>query len=243
MILFPAIDMLGGRAVRLLRGEFDKVTDYGQPAEMAAKWRSQGAEFLHVVDLDGAKNGAQGNRDALKSIIGAVDIPVQLGGGIRTLADIEDRLNFGVARVILGTVCCKDPELVLQAVRTFGSERIVCGIDAKDGSVAVSGWAASTQIDPIELGRRMKDYGVDYVVYTDISRDGALTGVNTAACKAMAEQTGLRVIASGGVSCLSDITALDEADMYGAILGKAIYENKFSVADAIACLHKLEREL
>ncbi len=221
MILFPAIDILQGRAVRLLRGEFTEVTDYGDPVDLALAWRDQGAEFLHIVDLDGAKGGSGVNMETVRGIVQTVKIPVQLGGGIRSLSDIADRLASGVARVILGTVCCTDPQLVREAVGRFGAEKIVAGIDAKDGKVAVKGWVEQTELSPVELGIKMRDCGIRYVVYTDIGRDGALTGVNAAACWEMAEKTGLCCIASGGVASLGDLRALNAAGIYGTILGRA----------------------
>jgi phosphoribosylformimino-5-aminoimidazole carboxamide ribotide isomerase len=241
MLLFPAIDILNGRAVRLLRGDYAAVTDYGKPVERALKWESEGAEYLHIVDLDGAKNGSGVNLNTVREITAAVKIPVQLGGGIRTLADIKSRLAAGAARVILGTVCCREPELVKQAVQKFGAERIVAGIDAKDGRVAVAGWVEETEISPIALGKLMRESRVRYTVYTDIGRDGALTGVNTAACREMSEQTGLRCIASGGVSTLDDLRALSRENLYGAILGRAIYENRFTVAEAINTVKNIEK--
>jgi len=237
MILFPAVDILSGRSVRLLYGEFDKVTDYGDPVEMARRWESQGAEFLHIVDLDGAKIGAGVNSPAVRAVVRAVKIPVQLGGGIRSLDDIAHRLSeTGVARVILGTACCNNPEIIAEAVKYFGAERIVAGIDAKNGFVSVKGWTAESDITPIELGKKMRALGVKYVVYTDIGRDGALTGVNVAACAEMARETGLHCIASGGVSTLDDLIALKKENMYGAILGRAIYEGKFSVTEALSVI-------
>ena len=241
MILFPAVDILNARSVRLLYGAFDKVTDYGHPVDMAEKWASQGAEFLHIVDLDGAKTGAGVNSAVVRDIVKAVKIPVQLGGGIRTLDDISARLTeTGVARVILGTACCADPGLIAEAVKRFGPERIVAGIDAKNGFVSVKGWTAESDITPIELGKKMRDLGVKYVVYTDIGRDGALTGANVAACAEMARETGLNCIASGGVSTLDDLTALKQENLYGAILGRAIYEGRFSVREALDCIKPRE---
>ncbi len=237
MILFPAIDILDGKSVRLLYGDFDKVTVYGDPVDMAKKWQAQGAQFLHIVDLDGAKTGRGANLDVVKKIAASVDIPVQLGGGIRTIDDISLRINHaGVNRVILGSSCCLDPHIIDQALSMFGEEKIVCGIDAKDNKVAIKGWVEKVDISPIQLGKVMKAKGVKYVVYTDISRDGALTGVNYLACAHMAEETGLNVIASGGVSSLDDIKKLDSLKLYGAILGKAIYSGVFDVKDAIKAL-------
>ena len=236
MILFPAVDILNGQSVRLLRGKFDDVTVYGDPVEMAKKWVGQGAEFLHIVDLNGARDGKSDNFPVIKKIVESVDVPVQLGGGIRTLEDIKTRLSSGVARVILGTACCGNPDIVKKAVETFGAEKIVAGIDAKDGKVAVRGWEESADVAPYELGAKMRSLGLKYVVFTDISRDGALGGVNVSSCAEMAKKTGLCVIASGGVSCLDDLKKLENENMYGAILGKALYENKFDVREALEIL-------
>ena len=234
MILFPAVDILQGRSVRLLYGEFDKVTDYGLPVEMAKKWEAQGAEFLHIVDLDGARTGTGINLTSVRAIVQAAKIPVQLGGGIRTLEDISVRLvETGVARVILGTVCCQNPELIAEAVMRFGAERIVAGIDAKNGRVAVKGWCEETTLTPIVLGQKMRKAGLKYVVYTDIGRDGALTGSNVSACAEMSRETNLKCIASGGVSDLNDLSALKKENLYGAILGRAIYNGNFTVKEAL----------
>ncbi len=232
MILFPAVDILNGQSVRLLHGNFDKVTVYGDPVEMAEKWVGQGAEFLHLVDLNGAREGKGVNFSVIKRIAEKVKIPLQLGGGIRTMSDIAERLESGVTRVILGTACCNNPEIVKQAVNQFGAERIVAGIDAKDGKVAVHGWEESSDLSPYELGEKMYSFGLRYVVFTDISRDGALTGVNVDSCVEMAAETGLNVIASGGVGSLDDLRALNAKNLYGAILGKSIYEKKFNVTEA-----------
>ncbi|MCL2062379.1 MAG: 1-(5-phosphoribosyl)-5-[(5-phosphoribosylamino)methylideneamino]imidazole-4-carboxamide isomerase [Firmicutes bacterium] len=241
MILFPAIDILKGRSVRLLHGAYNRVTDYGEPVEMAKKWEAQGAEFLHIVDLDGAKAGMGVNSAVVKQIVQAVKIPVQLGGGIRTLSDIAARLNdTGAARVILGTACCENPQLIAQAVSRFGAEKIVAGIDAKDGFVAVKGWLECLPLSPFELGKKMYAAGLRYTVFTDIGRDGALSGVNVSACAEMTKQTKLQCIASGGVSALSDLHALKKEGLYGAILGRAIYEKKFSVDDALKAISSKE---
>ena len=242
MILFPAVDILAGRSVRLLYGEFNRMTDYGDPVEMALRWESQGAEFLHIVDLDGAKSGAGVNLPTVRAIVEAVKIPVQLGGGIRTPDDIAERLTqTGVSRVILGTACCSNPEIIAEAVKRFGQERIVAGIDAKNGFVSVRGWTTESDVTPVQLGCMMRNFGVKYVVYTDIGRDGALTGVNVAACTEMAQETGLYCIASGGVSSLEDLTALKGENMYGAILGRAIYEGKFSVREALDAINTVRK--
>ena len=233
MILFPAIDLLNGECVRLLYGDYDRVTKYGSPVETAFKWREAGAQYLHIVDLNAAKSGKSENLQCISEIARAVRIPIQTGGGVRSLADVEARLSAGITRVVMGTVCCEDPDTVRSAVREFGCERIVCGIDVKNGHAATNGWLTESETTPVSLGKEMYKAGVRYSVYTDIARDGALTGVNVAACGIMARETKLEVIASGGVSSIDDIKALKKADMYGAILGKALYENKISLPDAL----------
>lgn len=232
MKLFPAIDIWNNECVRLYKGDFGQVTKYGDPVDMALKWERQGAEYLHVVDLNGAYDVSSVNAETIRRLCAAVRIPVQLGGGIRDEQTAAARLDWGVARVILGTVCCGDPAAVERFVRRFGADKIVAGIDCKDGRAAVKGWREVSPVTGVELGQRMKDCGVRTVVLTDISRDGALTGVNVAACRTFGEATGLRVIASGGVSSLDDLTRLKAAGVYGAILGKALYEGKFDVSEA-----------
>jgi phosphoribosylformimino-5-aminoimidazole carboxamide ribotide isomerase len=233
MILFPAIDILNGRAVRLLYGDYAKVTDYGDPVETALKWESQGAQFLHIVDLDGARAGAAVNSEVIAQIIKRVKIPVQSGGGIRDMQAVERSLSVGIARVILGTAFCKNPEIAEKAAREFGARRLVCSIDARGGMAAVEGWTQSGGVSAVELGQAVKRAGIEFAVYTDISRDGALKGVNVSGCARIARETGLNIIASGGVSGLNDLKLLKRERVYGAILGRAIYENKFSVSDAL----------
>ncbi len=240
MILFPAIDILQGRCVRLLHGDYHKVTDYGDPLQAALRWEREGAAYLHIVDLDAAKSGRGENTELIGEIARRVRIPVQTGGGVRTLQDVQTRLSVGVARVILGTACCEDPETLRAAVKEWGAERIVCGIDAKNGAVATRGWLAQSDVSPLSLGKEMYACGVRYAVYTDIGKDGTLGGVNVQACCEMAQATGLKVIASGGVGSLHDIAALRAAQMYGAILGKALYANSFSLSDALGLAEEKE---
>ena len=233
MKLFPAIDILDGECVRLLRGDYSEVTKYGNPVEMAQRWEREGACYLHIVDLNAAKSGKSENLSVIGEIVDTIGIPVQAGGGVRTLDAVEERLRAGVRRVILGTVCCENPETVQRAVQELGAERIVCGVDAKNGCVATNGWTAQSHCTPVELGRNMYCAGVRYAVYTDISKDGMLIGANVAACIEMTEQTGLHVIASGGVSSAEDLIALKNAGLYGAILGKALYEEKITLKNAL----------
>lgn len=237
MIIFPAIDIRGGRCVRLTEGRFDQETVFADnPADMARRWQSEGAQFLHIVDLDGALAGEPVNMKAIKEILQQVTIPVQLGGGIRSLAVIEEMLTIGITRVIVGSIAVRQPELVKAACERFG-DKIVVGIDARDGVVAVDGWGASGNVSAEELAVRMAAAGVRRIIYTDISRDGTLAGVNVPATASLAEKTGIPVIASGGVSGMPDITALKQAagsGIEGVIIGKAIYTGALRLTEALA---------
>ena len=232
MQIYPAIDIKDGRAVRLRQGLAADVTDYGTPAEAAMDWKTQGATYLHVVDLDGAFEGKGRNLPLVAEIVRETGLPVELGGGIRTMEDIEARLTLGVARVILGTVALTDPDLVRRACARYPG-RIACGIDAKDGRVAVRGWVEASDVDPVDLALRMKDAGVLDVIYTDIRRDGMQTGPNVEATAELVRRTGLRVIGSGGVGKIQDLYDLRDAGCAGAIVGKALYNGNFALAQAL----------
>lgn len=232
MQIYPAIDIKDGRAVRLRQGLAADVTDYGTPAEAAMDWKTQGATYLHVVDLDGAFEGKGRNLPLVAEIVRETGLPVELGGGIRTMEDIEARLTLGVARVILGTVALTDPDLVRRACARYPG-RIACGIDAKDGRVAVRGWVEASDVDPVDLALRMKDAGVLNVIYTDIRRDGMQTGPNVEATAELVRRTGLRVIGSGGVGKIQDLYDLRDAGCAGAIVGKALYNGNFTLAQAL----------
>ena len=232
MQIYPAIDIKDGRAVRLRQGLAADVTDYGTPAEAAMDWKTQGAAYLHVVDLDGAFEGKGRNLPLVAEIVRETGLPVELGGGIRTMEDIEARLTLGVARVILGTVALTDPDLVRRACARYPG-RIACGIDAKDGRVAVRGWVEASDVDPVDLALRMKDAGVLDVIYTDIRRDGMQTGPNVEATAELVRRTGLRVIGSGGVGKIQDLYDLRDAGCTGAIVGKALYNGNFTLAQAL----------
>ncbi len=232
MQIYPAIDIKDGRAVRLRQGLAADVTDYGTPAEAAMDWKTQGATYLHVVDLDGAFEGKGRNLPLVAEIVRETGLPVELGGGIRTMEDIEARLSLGVARVILGTVALTDPDLVRRACARYPG-RIACGIDAKDGRVAVRGWVEASDVDPVALALRMKDAGVLDVIYTDIRRDGMQTGPNVEATAELVRRTGLRVIGSGGVGKIQDLYDLRDAGCAGAIVGKALYNGNFTLAQAL----------
>jgi phosphoribosylformimino-5-aminoimidazole carboxamide ribotide isomerase len=241
MILYPAIDLKDGQAVRLLRGEMDSATVFNDdPAAQAGSFQAAGFTWLHLVDLNGAFEGRPVNRAAVEAILAAVAIPVQLGGGIRDMATIAAWLEAGIARVILGTVAVKDPELVRAACREF-PDRIALGIDAREGRVAVEGWAETSEIETLDVARRFEDAGAAAIIYTDIGRDGALQGVNVEATAAMARATKLPVIASGGVAALSDIEALQAVagdgqggGIQGAIIGRALYDGRIDPAAALA---------
>lgn len=267
MIIYPAIDLRKGRCVRLRQGDPNAETVFGEdPAEMARHWESQGAEWLHVVNLDGAFDYAPLGLDdgggltplvtrlespdaelpvaelpinlrCLQNIRKSVSIPIQFGGGMRSLEDIRLALSLGADRVVLGTAAVKNPDLVREAIERWGPERIVVGIDARDGKVATHGWQETSELDVIELGHRMAALGVRRVVYTDISRDGMLTGVNVASTANLGDMTDLLVIASGGVANLDDIWALKRHEHFnieGAITGQAIYIGSLGLAEAIA---------
>ncbi|WP_058485099.1 1-(5-phosphoribosyl)-5-[(5-phosphoribosylamino)methylideneamino]imidazole-4-carboxamide isomerase [Defluviitalea phaphyphila] len=234
MRIYPAIDIKGGKCVRLSQGRFDKVTVYEKnPVKIAKKWEESGAKFIHLVDLDGALLGEEVNKNVIKEIIGAVNIPVQTGGGIRNIKSIEDRLSLGVERVIIGTAAVKNPNLVKEAVKTFGEDKIVVGIDAKNGKVAVEGWEKLSDISAIELCLRMKDMGVKTIIYTDIAKDGMLSGVNVESTKELIESTGLDIIASGGVATMSDLEKVSNIGVEGVIIGKALYQGSIDLKEAI----------
>ncbi|SFL79414.1 1-(5-phosphoribosyl)-5-[(5-phosphoribosylamino)methylideneamino]imidazole-4-carboxamide isomerase [Pelosinus propionicus] len=239
MIVFPAIDIRNGKCVRLTEGRFDKETIFADnPLDMAVQWVNQGAEYLHLVDLDGALAGRPVNLDVIANIIKNVRIPVQLGGGIRNLDTIAQFLEVGVARVILGSVAVKQPDLVAAACEKYG-DRIVVGIDARGGMVAVEGWGITGGIEAEQLARKMAQVGVARIIYTDISRDGTLSGVNIPGTAALAKSSGIPVIASGGVRDLSDIEEIKKAasdGIEGVIVGKAIYTGSLKLADALRLL-------
>ncbi|HMB76436.1 MAG TPA: 1-(5-phosphoribosyl)-5-[(5-phosphoribosylamino)methylideneamino]imidazole-4-carboxamide isomerase [Kiloniellaceae bacterium] len=245
MILYPAIDLKGGKAVRLLRGDMTTAKVFNDdPADQARRFAEAGFEWLHLVDLDGAVEGRPVNRAAVAGILASVDLPAQLGGGIRDLSSIEAWLAAGVPRVILGTVAVKTPELVHEACRLFPG-RIVVGIDARQGRVAVEGWVEESDISAEELALRFQDAGVAAIVFTDIDRDGALGGANVAATAALARRVAVPVIASGGVASLDDIAAflaVEECGVAGVISGRALYDGRIDPASAIALLGRSAAE-
>lgn len=234
MIIFPAIDLKNGQCVRLFKGDMDMVTVFNhEPAAQALEFQNQGFKYLHLVDLDGAVTGASANIEAIKSIIAAIKIPLQLGGGIRSIADIEKWLELGVSRVILGTIAAKNPEIVKEACAKF-SGKIVVGIDAKEGRVATEGWIKTSEITTIELAKKFEDCGVCAIIYTDISRDGTLTGFDYEGTKSLAQNLKIPVIASGGISSIKDVKKVVELEKFGvegAIIGRALYEKKIALTD------------
>ena len=241
--VIPAIDVQGGRCVRLVQGDFDRATVYGDdPPGMARRWEAAGAGRIHVVDLDGAKAGGPRQLDVVREIAGAVGVPVQLGGGMRTLQDVEAAIAAGVDRIVVGTRAIEDPGFVDEALTRFG-ERIAIGIDAKDGRVAVRGWVDVSDVDALALARSMAKRGVRTIVYTDIARDGMLSGPNVEAMRRMAEAVPeVSVIASGGVGALGDVLDLARTGTVGVIVGKAIYTGNVDLAEAIRALGKLRPE-
>lgn len=239
MILYPAIDLKGGRAVRLLRGDMDAATVYNDdPVAQARAFRDAGFQWLHVVDLDGAFAGHPANAEAVQRIVEAVDLPVQLGGGIRDHATIGRWMEAGVERVVLGTAAVKDPDLVIAACREYPGH-IAVGIDARDGFVATEGWAEVSTLSAEDLARRFEAAGVAAIIHTDVGRDGALTGVNAEATAALARAVSTPVIASGGVAGLDDLRrlrAVEDAGIAGVIVGRALYDGRIDPRAALALL-------
>ncbi|WP_299868867.1 1-(5-phosphoribosyl)-5-[(5-phosphoribosylamino)methylideneamino]imidazole-4-carboxamide isomerase [uncultured Hoeflea sp.] len=240
MILFPAIDLKDGQCVRLKLGEMDTATVYNEdPGAQARAFEEQGFEWLHVVDLNGAFEGQSVNGAAVEAILKATKNPVQLGGGIRNLAQIEAWLDKGLARVILGTIAVRDPDLVREACRLFPG-RVAVGIDAKGGKVAVEGWAEASELGVIELARRFEGAGAAAIIYTDIDRDGVLTGINWESTIELAEAVSIPVIASGGLASMADIVRMkmpDAARLEGAISGRALYDGRIDPAEALSVLN------
>ena len=240
MIFFPAIDLKDGQCVRLFQGDMDQVTVFGDdPAGQAKGFADAGAKWLHVVDLNGAFSGRPVNEDAVSGILDRIDIPVQLGGGIRDMQTIDFWLDRGVRRVILGTVAVRDPDLVKQACKRH-PDRVGVGIDARDGMVAVEGWTELSEITGLELAKEFEDCGVAAIIYTDIARDGAMDGPNIEATVGLANAVSVPVIASGGVSSLEDLEALKAAGtglLEGVISGRALYDGRIDLAAAVELLN------
>lgn len=236
MVIVPAIDMLDGQCIRLFKGDYNKVTVYGDPLEIGRKWQGMGAKMLHLVDLDGAEAGNPKNLEVIRRLVEELDIPVELGGGIRSMETIKMYLDMGVQRVILGTAAVENKALVACAAAVYG-DRIVVGIDAQDGMVKTKGWLEETNIRAVELAMDMKELGVERIIYTDINRDGTLTGPNLEETAALARDARIRVTASGGMSSIQDVKNVLKLEQYGVdevILGKALYEDKIDLALALA---------
>ncbi|MDK2798605.1 MAG: phosphoribosylformimino-5-aminoimidazole carboxamide ribotide isomerase [Clostridiales bacterium] len=233
MTIYPAIDIKQGKCVRLVQGKFSDMTVYSDsPVQMAKKWERLGAKYIHLVDLDGARTGQSINSGIIKEIAKSVTVPVQLGGGIRSLETIKDMLDHGVARVILGTSAVQNPLLLKEAVAKY-KEKIVVGIDAKDGKVAIEGWEKVSSFSAVHFANTMQEIGVKTIIYTDISRDGMLKGPNIDAIRVMVESCTIDVIASGGVSSINDIEQLKQTGVEGVIIGKALYTENVDLKDAL----------
>lgn len=234
MQLYPAIDIRGGKCVRLRQGRFQNEDIYSNsPVEVAKEWEDAGASFIHLVDLDGALNGHGVNEEVIEKIAAQVHIPVQVGGGIRSIKDIESKIRLGVNRVIIGTKAVENPGFVKEALHIFGADKIVIGIDAKNGMVAIQGWEKVSNFNAVSLAIQMKELGVKTIIYTDIAKDGMLQGPNVEYTKEMVDKTGLDIIASGGVSSMKDLEHVERVHVHGAIIGKALYEKRINLSEAV----------
>lgn len=233
MQIYPAIDIIDGKAVRLSQGKFDDVTVFNDsPADVAKEWVDAGSTYIHIVDLDGARYGKTFVIDIIKNIKSKYDIKIETGGGVRTMKDIDDRINAGASRVIIGTAAVKNPDLVKEAVKKYG-DMIAVGVDAKNGMVAVSGWEEVSDITAVDLCLKMKSYGINTIIYTDISKDGMMSGPNIESTKELIEKTGMDIIASGGVTDTADIENVDNINAAGVIIGKALYNGALNLEDVI----------
>ena len=238
MIVIPAVDISSGKCVRLRQGKKGDIKEYSDnPLEMALKWENEGAEMLHLIDLDRTIDDSEQNINIIENIVKILKIPVELGGGLRTMNDIEWALSIGVERVIIGTSVVENRKFVEEALRRFGNKKIIAGIDARNGYTAIRGWKETTKIKAIELAVEMEKMGIMTIIYTDIKRDGMLTGPNIEETKEIIKSTNLKIIASGGISSIEDIKnlkSLNQPRLEGVIVGKALYEDKFSLKDAMA---------
>lgn len=229
MIIYPAIDIRGGKAVRLVEGDFDRETTFDtDPLDAALRWQDAGAEWIHIVDLDGARTGAGANREAIERIRASVQCRVQLGGGIRSAARIQEFLDLGIDRVVLGSIAVTDPNVVRDAVEVHGN-RIAVGLDARDGKLATSGWETQTDADAFEVAAAMDKAGVKHIIFTDIRRDGTLTGPNLRALRQMVASTNSSVIASGGIGAAEHVTVLGPTGVSGVIIGRALYDGRIDL--------------
>ena len=234
MIVLPAIDLKAGEVVRLKQGDFERKTVYSQnPLQTAEEFAAKGAEWLHLVDLDGASAGKSKNFNVIKKIAAETELKIQTGGGIRKKEDVKRLLDLGIERAIIGTLAVKAPETLGEIIEEFGAESILVSIDARDGKVATSGWLEESERDMLDFAREMEALGVRYVLYTDIGRDGMLSGPDFAGLKKLKAETGLKIIASGGISSNQDLYDLAAEDFYGAITGQAIYQNKVDLEEVL----------
>jgi len=233
MIIFPAIDILDGNCVRLIQGDYNQESIYGDsPVAMAQKWEQLGAQYIHIVDLNGAKSGESINKDIIHDIAQTVNVPVQVGGGIRTLETIKGYVDSGVSRVIIGTAAITDKEFLREAVKTYG-DKVAVSVDARNGYVATDGWTDTSDVKATDLLKELEAIGVKTIVYTDIAKDGMLQGPNLEEQRAINEATSIDVIASGGVTTKEDVDSLRELNVYGAIIGKALYDGKLDFSDVV----------
>jgi phosphoribosylformimino-5-aminoimidazole carboxamide ribotide isomerase len=240
MKLFPAIDIKDGKCVRLVQGDMNKATTYyTNPAEAAIRWQNLGAEYIHLVDLDGAVGGRLHNIDAITGVLKSVSVPVQFGGGVRDIETIDELIRLGVEWVVLGTAALKDKGLINNAIDRYLS-RIVIAIDASDGYAAIEGWKEVTEVKALSLARQMEKMGVRRIVYTDISKDGMMNGPNMDGIRRMVQETGLQVIASGGISSIEDLIELQRIGAYGAIVGRALYTGRIDLEQALSKLGRNE---
>ena len=235
MIIYPAIDMRDQQCVRLTKGDYDQMTVYeADPVKVALRWQADGAKFLHLVDLDGARGGQRVNEPVVRKIIEAVDIPVQLGGGIRDTAGVETFLQAGVAQVIIGTAALKNKAWIREMIERFG-ERIIVSIDAVQGLIAVDGWETVSQVRAVDFIRELEGFGLKRIVYTDIEKDGMLAGPNFAMYEEIQKLSGIEIIASGGITTLGDVRRLKAMDLYGAIIGKSLYNGNLTLKEVLSC--------
>lgn len=234
MIIFPAIDIKDKKCVRLTQGDFDKVNVYGEdPSLMAKKWADYGAEFIHVVNLNGSRDEIGINDETLAKVTKAIDVPIQVGGGIRDEKRVKELLDLGINRVIVGTMAIENKELLKELIEKYKAEKIVVSIDAKNGKVATHGWEKVSDIDSVDLCKELEQIGVKTIVYTDISKDGMLEGPNFDIYKELSQKTSLDIIVSGGVTSIDDVKRLLDMNMYGAIIGKALYDNRIDLKEVL----------
>lgn len=234
MKIIPAIDLINGKCVRLLKGDYDKVTEYGNPIDMAIDFEKNGAKYLHLVDLDGALKGNVVNENVVREILNKTNLEVELGGGIRSFEDAKKWLDLGVSRVILGSIAIKDITVVEKLIKEYGPEKIIVGVDASNGYVAINGWKDITDVLAIDFSYKLQEIGVKEIIYTDIAKDGALQGINDVELSNMVK-TGINVVASGGVTTLDDLKKANDINCVGIIIGKAIYNGNIKVYDAVRC--------